>query len=156
MEKTRGVCVCVFPRGSPHNGRIFDNIEIGNVFFSFFFFFIAGSSGHRRTRIQTKGGQRLSGFTRECFHPLPRSHDFLSAPLWFSFYSVRASLALVFGLVSKCNQERKATSPRHSDEFMSKSGCMGNGAEGKRETEWDEEVFPSEKTGRKRRHRWED
>ena len=29
----------------------------------FFFFFLAGSSGHRRTRIQMKGGQRLSGFT---------------------------------------------------------------------------------------------
>ena len=27
---------------------------------------------------------------------------------------------------------------------MSKTGCMGEGAEGKRETECDEEVFPSE------------
>jgi len=29
----------------------------------------------------------------------------------------------------------KATGPRHSDEFMSKAGCMVEGAEGKRETE---------------------
>jgi len=29
------VCVCVFPRGSPHNGRIFDDTEIGNFFILF-------------------------------------------------------------------------------------------------------------------------
>ena len=47
-------------------------------------------------------------------------------------------------MVSKCDQDRKATGPRHSDEFMSKTGCLGEGAESKRETERDEEVFPSE------------
>ena len=47
-------------------------------------------------------------------------------------------------MVSKCNQNRKPTGLRHSDEFMSKTGCMGEGTEGKRETECDEEVFPSE------------
>ena len=35
MEKTRGVCVCMFPRGSPHNGRIFDDTMIGNFFILF-------------------------------------------------------------------------------------------------------------------------
>ena len=33
MEKTRGVCV--FLRGSPHNGRIFDDTVIGNFFIFF-------------------------------------------------------------------------------------------------------------------------
>ena len=34
-ENSWCVCVCVFPRCSPHNGRIFDNTVIGNFFILF-------------------------------------------------------------------------------------------------------------------------
>lgn len=88
MEKTHGVCVCVFPRGSPHNGRIFDDTVIGNFFILF--------SCHM------------------VFFQLPSD-----------LVSVLSGLEI--WMVSKCNQGRKSTGPRHSNEFMSKTGCMGGG-----------------------------
>ena len=94
MEKTCGVYM--FLRGSPLNGRIFDDTVIGNFFILF--------------------------LCRMVFFQLPSD-----------LVSVLSGLEI--WMVSKCNQGRKSTGPRHSDEFMSKTGCMGGGAEGKRESE---------------------
>ena len=60
---------------------------------------------------------------------------FLCLMVFFQLPSDLVSVlsGLEIWMVSKCNQGRKSTGPRHSDEFMSKTGCMGGGAEGKRE-----------------------